>query len=182
MVTKQVLLTIGYDRESLKVAVTGKSIRDTVYRVAKTGEIYTGVVTADHYGRAHPKHAHGTGNIDRWTSSTKRIMAAMLDIFDRVVDPDLLIRRVNIVAANLLNERDIPEEAPLQLDLFTDYEEQEKRRAEEKAADEKEKRLQMATLYLQSRYGKNAVLKGMNLEKAATTMVRNSQIGGHKSE
>ena len=151
-------------------------------QVVKTGKVYSGAVTADHYGRPHPKHAHGTGNIDRWTSSTKRIMSAMMDIYDRVVDPNLLIRRVNVVAANLIRESDIPEEGPQQLDLFTDYEAAEKRKAAEKEADEKERRLQKATLLLQSRYGKNAVLKGMNLQKGATTKERNAQIGGHKAE
>ena len=182
MVTKQVLLTIGYDRESLKTAVPGKGIKDTIYQVVKTGKVYSGTVTADHYGRAHPKYAHGTGNIDRWTSSTKRLMAAMLDIYDRVVDPDLLIRRVNVVAANLIRETEIPEEGPEQLDLFTDYGALEAKKAAEREADEKEKRLQRTTLLLQSRYGKNAILKGMNLQEGATTKARNAQIGGHKAE
>lgn len=182
LVTKQVLLTIGYDRESLKAVVPGKGIKDTTYQVVKTGKVYSGAVTADHYGRAHPKHAHGTGNIDRWTSSTKRIMTAMLDIYDRVVDPDLLIRRVNVVAANLIRETEIPEEGPQQLDLFTDYGALETKKAAEKEADEKEKRLQRTTLLLQSRYGKNAILKGMNLQEGATTKARNAQIGGHKAE
>ena len=172
LVTKQVVLTIGYDRESLKQETDG------AYTVTQTGERYAGTVRTDHYGRPIPKHAHGTGNIDRWTSSTRRIMAAMLDIYDRVADPDLLIRRVNVVAANLIRERDIPEEGPQQLDLFTDYGALERQRA----ADEKEKRLQKTTLQLQRRYGKNAILKGMNLQEGATAKERNAQIGGHKAE
>ncbi len=106
----------------------------------------------------------------------------MMDVFDRVVDPELLIRRVNVVAANLIPEGDIPAKGPEQLDLFTDYAALEKRRAEEKAADEKEKRLQKTTLLLKKRYGKNAILKGMNLQEGATTIARNAQIGGHKAE
>ena len=175
LVTKQVVLTVGYDRESLKQEADGS------YSVTQTGKRYTGAVHRDHYGRWVPKHAHGTGNIDRWTSSTKRIMAAMMDVFDRVVDPGLLIRRVNVVAANLIREEDIPAEGPEQLDLFTDYAALEKKRAEERAADEREKRLQKTTLLLKKRYGKNAILKGMNLQEGATTMARNAQIGGHKA-
>ncbi len=182
LVTKQVILTIGYDRESLKAVPSKDRFRNTVYTVAKTGAVYTGAVSIDPYGRAHPKHAHGTGRIDRWTSSTRRIMAAMMDIYDKVVNPDLLVRRVTVVAANLIRERDIPEEGPEQLDLFTDYEALEKQRKAENEADEKEKRLQKTTLLLQSRFGKNAILKGMNLEKSATTKDRNAQIGGHKAE
>ena len=182
LVTKQVVLTVGYDRESLQVSIPGPTIRETVYTVRKTGKVYEGPVTADHYGRAHPKYAHGTGRIDRWTSSTRRILDAMLGIYDQVVDPDLLIRRVNVVAANLLPESDIPEEGPRQLDLFTDYAALEKREAAERAADAREKRLQKTTLCLQRRYGKNAILKGMNLQESATTTARNAQIGGHKAE
>ena len=181
LVTKKVELTIGYDRESLTVLVPGKTMKDTVYAVSKTGEAFKGIVTADPYGRPHPKHAHGTGNIDRWTSSTKRIMDAILGVYDRVVDPNLLIRRVNIAAVNLIKESETPSEAPEQLDLFTDYDALEKKKAEEQAEDEKEKRIQQATLMLQKKYGKNAVLKGMNLMKGGTTIERNGQIGGHRA-
>ena len=181
LVTKKLELTISYDRESLKVLVPGQSMKDTVYAVAKTGEKYKGAVVPDLYGRPHPKHAHGTGNIDRYTSSTRRIMAAVMGVYDRVVDPDLLIRRVNIAAVNLIGENEIPEEKPEQLDLFTDYDEQEKQKAEEEAADKKERRIQQATLMLQQKYGKNAVLKGMNLLEGGTTIERNGQIGGHRA-
>jgi len=175
LVTKQVVLTIGYDRTSLT------KVEDGFFRIAKTGKPYQVKVTKDHYGRSQPKHAHGTGNLDRWTSSTKRIMAAMMELYDRVVDPDLLVRRINVVAANLIPEGEIPAELPEQLSLFVDQAEADRRKASEKEADAKEKRLQQATLRLQSKYGKNAVLKGMNLEKGATTIQRNRQIGGHRS-
>ena len=181
LVTKKIELTIGYDRESLTVLVPGKTIRDTVYAVSKTGKEYRGTVTADPYGRPHPKHAHGTGNIDRYTNSTRRIMKAVLGVYDRVVDPDLLIRRVNVAAVNLIDEQEIPEEVPEQLDLFIDYEELERQKAKEQAEDEKERKIQMATLKLQQKYGKNAILKGLNLLDGGTTIERNGQIGGHRS-
>ena len=181
LVTKKVELTIGYDRESLTVLVPGKTMRDTVYAVSKTGKEYRGAVTADPYGRPHPKHAHGTGNIDRYTNSTRRVMKAVLGVYDRVVDSDLLIRRVNVAAVNLIDEQGIPEEVPEQLDLFTDYEELERQKAKEQAEDEKERKIQMATLKLQQKYGKNAILKGMNLLDGGTTIERNGQIGGHRS-
>ncbi len=181
LVTKKVELTISYDRESLKVLVPGRSMRDTVYAVTKTGKEYKGKVTADHYGRPHPKHAHGTGNVDAWTNSTRRIMEAMMGIYSRVVDEDLYIRRVNISAVDLISEKDIPEEKPEQLDLFTDYEELEQQKEATRAADEKERKIQKTALMLQEKYGKNAVLKGMNLLDGGTTIERNGQIGGHRS-
>lgn len=181
VVTKKIELTIGYDRESLTVLMPGKTMRDTVYGVSKTGKEYRGTVTADPYGRPHPKHAHGTGNIERYTNSTRKIMQAVLGVYDRVVDPDLLIRRVNVAAAGLIDEADIPEEIPEQLDLFTDYDELERQKAKEQAEDEKERKIQLATLKLQQKYGKNAILKGMNLLDGGTTIERNGQIGGHRS-
>ena len=181
VVTRQVALTIGYDRESLFVLHPGRTIKSTVYGVVKTGKPYTGSVTADPYGRPHPKHAHGTGNLDHYTSSTRQIMKAMMELYDRIMDPDLLIRRLNVTACGLIRENEVPEEGPVQLDLFTDYDALEKRKAEEKAAEEKERRIQKATLVMQERFGKNAVLKGMNLEKKGTTIQRNGQIGGHRA-
>ena len=181
VVTKQITLTIGYDRESLIVLHQGKAMKDTVYGVAKTGKPYTGPVAADPYGRPHPKHAHGTGNLDHWTSSTKVIMNEMMALYDRITDPDLLIRRIYVVACNLIRPEEIPDECPLQLDLFTDYEESERQKAAEKAAEARENKLQKATLIMQEKFGKNAILKGMNLDKRGTTISRNAQIGGHRS-
>ena len=181
LVTKKLELTISYDRESLRVLRPGSGIGDTVYAVAKTGKVYTGAVVPDHYGRAHPKHAHGTGNLPRYTSSTKRIMEAVLGVYDRVVDPELLIRRVNIAAVELAAEDEAPEEAPEQFSLFVDYEERSQQQEREQAAEKKERRLQEATLRLREKYGKNAVLKGMNLLEGGTTIERNAQIGGHRS-
>ena len=181
LVTRQVTLTVGYDRESLVVLRQGKSVRDTVFGVAKTGRPYPGPIGVDFYGRICPKHAHGTANLDHWTSSTKAVMQAMMELYDRIVDPDLLIRRLNVVACSLIPEADIPAEGPLQLDLFTDYGELRRREEARKAAEAKEKRLQKATLVMQERFGRNAVLKGMNLEEKGTARARNGQIGGHRA-
>ena len=166
LVTKQIVLNIGYDRESL----TGDR-----------GKNYTGPVAMDHYGRKVPKHAHGTGNIDHYTSSTHAIMETVLELYDRVVHKDLLIRRVNIAACNLISEDDIPEDKPLQLDMFTDYEAVDREKKAQQAAEEKERKLQRVTLAIQDRFGKNAMLKGMNLMEGGTTIDRNGQIGGHKA-
>ena len=166
LVTKQIVLNIGYDRESL----TGD-------RAQK----YTGPVTMDHYGRKVPKHAHGTGNIDHYTSSTHTIMEAVLELYDRVVNRNLLIRRVNIAACNLISEDDVPEDKPMQLDMFTDYEAVDREKKAQQAAEEKERKLQRVTLAIQDRFGKNAMLKGMNLMEGGTTIDRNGQIGGHKA-
>ena len=182
LVTKQMVLNIGYDRQSLTVIVPGKSMRDTVYAVAKTGKAYEGKVTADSYGRPHPIHAHGTGNLPKYTSSTRKIADTVMELYTRVVDPDLLIRRINVTASNLIRESDIPPEVPEQLSLFVDYTEAQREREEAAAAEARERRLQEATLHIQSRYGKNAILKGMNLQEGATTIERNGQVGGHKAE
>ncbi len=180
--TKQIVLTIGYDRESLKVLYKGKGIIDSVYAVAKTGKEYTGKVSLDPYGRPHPSHAHGTGNLERYTVSTRKIMDTVMEIYAKVVDPDLLVRRINIAACGLVREQGIPEEPPEQLSLFVDYDALQKKREKDKAEEERERRIQEATLILQSKYGKNAILKGMNFEEGATTIERNGQVGGHKAE
>ena len=98
VVTKKVELTIGYDRTSIVAAYQGRAIADNLYNVASTGKRYTGKVGVDHYGRPCPKHAHGTGNIDRWTNSTRRMMDVMLGLYDRIIDRDLTVRRVTLVA------------------------------------------------------------------------------------
>ena len=181
VVTKQLVLTIGYDRTSLTVDIPGRSIRDTVYSVAKTGKPYTGKITSDPYGRAAPGHAHGTGNIEKYTSSSRKITETVIELYRRITDPDLLIRRINIAACGLIPESRIPEDEPEQLDLFTDYTQLEAERQAEKEQDEKERRLLRATIMLKDRFGKNAVLKGMNFVEGGTTIERNGQIGGHKA-
>ena len=166
VVTKQIVLDIGYDRESLE---------------GERGRKYTGSVVMDPYGRKIPKAAHGTGNMDVYTSSTHVIMSAVLDVYDRVVHKDLLIRRVNVAACNLVSETEIPEDKPEQLDMFTDYEALEQEKKARQLAEEKERRLQNVTLAIQDKFGKNAMLKGMNLMEGGTTIARNGQIGGHKA-
>ena len=168
MVTNQVVLTVGYDMENLK---------DPQKRKA-----YHGPITTDHYGRAIPKHAHGTQRLDKPTSSTKLITQAVMDLFDRIVDPDLLARRITLVAAQVISEDDLAaKDTPEQLDLFTDQEAERKRREEEAAELERERKRQEAVLSIKKRYGKNAILKGANLVDGATTKDRNGQIGGHRA-
>ena len=181
LVTRQITLTINYDRESLIVLNPGGSAKNTVWGVAKTGKPYAGAVGTDPYGRAVPKYAHGTGNMDHYTSSARAIIRTMMELYDRIMDPDLLIRRVTVAACSLIPENEIPPEGPQQLDLFTDYAELERKKAEERAAEAREKKLQKATLVMQEKYGKNAVLKGMNLQEKGTTIARNRQIGGHRA-
>ena len=166
VVTRQMVLDIGYDRESL---------------AGERGKRYAGEVATDRYGRKIPRHAHGTGNIGRYTSSTHALMKAVLDLYDRVVDKGLLIRRVNITACDLIPEDAVPEDRPVQLDMFTDYEAVAREKEALRSAEERERRLQQATLAIQDRFGKNAMLKGMNLMEGGTTMERNGQIGGHKA-
>lgn len=168
LVTDQMVLTIGYDIENL----TNPKIKNA----------YKGPITTDNYGRQVPKHAHGTGNIDRLTSSTKLIMNAVMELYDRIVDKNLLVRRVNVTANHVVDESSVVKTDSFeQLDLFTDYGTVQKQKEAEEAELEREKRMQQALLSIQKRYGKNAVLKGMNLEEGAMTVSRNKQIGGHKA-
>ena len=168
LVTDQIVLTIGYDIENLTNPETRKK--------------YTGSITIDHYGRKIPKHAHGTINLKQHTSSTKLIMEATLKLFDRIIDQNLLVKRINISANHIVDESTIIHKKTYdQLDLFTDYDEMKKKQEKEEIELKKEKDLQKAILDIKKKYGKNSVLKGMNLEEGATTKDRNEQIGGHKA-
>ena len=168
LVTDQIVVTIGYDIENIKDA--------------KRRANYKGEVVRDGYGRQIPKHSHGTINLPRHTSSTKRIMDAASELYDRVVNRELLIRRLNVTACRVIPEAEAPRgDAPEQLDLFTDYAALEAERERENAALEREKRKQAALLKIKQKYGKNAVLRGMNYEDGATMRDRNGQIGGHKA-
>ena len=168
LVTDQMVLTVGYDIENL----TDSEIRKN----------YKGEITVDRYGRKVPKHAHGTANLGRQTSSTRLIMDAVMELYDRIVDPRLLVRRITVAANHLVEESAVKEaEAYEQLDLFTDYEALEKEQEKENAWLDKERKLQEAMLSVKKKYGKNAILKGMNLQEGATTIDRNNQIGGHKA-
>lgn len=168
LVTDQIVLTIGYDIENLTDPLRKRA--------------YHGPVKADHYGRLVPKHAHGTENLSFPTSSTRLLTEAVLTLFDRIVDPKLLIRRINLTANHVVKEGEsIPETTYEQLDLFTDCEAAEQEKKQENALLEKEKKMQQAVLDIKKKYGKNAILKGMNLQEGATTIDRNQQIGGHKA-
>lgn len=168
LVTDQIVLTVGYDIENLT--------DPDRYRK------YKGSVTIDRYGRKVPKHAHGTTNLKKKTSSTMLITDAVMELYDRIVDKNLLIRRINITANKLVDESFSKEEETYeQLDLFTDYTVKEQEQAEEEAVLEREKRMQQTMLTIKKKFGKNAILKGMNFQEGATAKDRNEQIGGHKA-
>ena len=169
LVTDQLVVTIGYDIENLTDPQRRKK--------------YHGDIVKDHYGREIPKHAHGTINLEGHTSSTKKIVGAAAELYDRIADKNLLVRRLNIVANHVLPESTAPKknEGFQQLDLFTDYTALQAEQEQERAALEREKKMQQAMLTIKKKFGKNAILKGMNLEEGATAKDRNKQIGGHKA-
>lgn len=167
LVTNQIVLTVGYDIENMK--------RPEIYNR------YKGVVTTDSYGRKVPKHAHGTANLDRWSSSTRLITNAVMELYDRIVDKNLLVRRINISANHVVDKAGIvTKDDNEQLDLFTDYAAVQKEREREEKFLEREERMQHAIIDIKKKFGKNSIIKGMNLEEGATTLERNKQIGGHK--
>ncbi|MCR4603321.1 MAG: DNA methylase [Prevotella sp.] len=169
LVTDQLVLTVGYDAESL----TRPGIRDK----------YHGEITTNYYGKAVPKHAHATHNFEKPTSSSRIIMDAAAALFDSCVNADLLIRRLNLTTNHVVAEASAgaQEHVPRQLDLFTDYEALEKEQQEEQARLDKERRMQEVQLRIKQRFGKNAILRGLNFEDGATARDRNEQIGGHKA-
>ena len=169
LVTDQIVVTVGYDIENLTDPERRKN--------------YHGVVVKDHYGRQIPKHSHGTQNLGRHTSSTKLILDATSELFDRIAYRDLLIRRLNITANHVIDEASAPKQESQfeQLDFFTDYAAREAEQKKEEAERERERKMQRAVLTIRKKYGKNAILKGMNLEEGATAKDRNEQIGGHKA-
>ena len=165
LVTNQLVLTVGYDRENL----------DDSSRAAQ----YHGPITTDRYGRKIPKHAVGTENFS-YTSSASDLLRAVTALFDRIVDPNLLVRRLSISANKLLDKASAAREPQAeQLDLFTDYATREKQEQADESAHARERKIQEAMLGIKKRYGKNAILKGMNLEDGATGRERNETIGGH---
>ena len=168
-VTDQLTLTLGYDRENLDDPVKKKQ--------------YRGAIATDSYGRAVPKHAHGTINLEQHSSSTKRIVDAAMQLYDRIADPELLIRRITLIANHVILEKQAEKkkQAPVQMDLFTDYEAQEQQIKKEEEELAREKKVQEALIDIKRRYGKNAILKGANLQEGATAKERNEQIGGHKA-
>lgn len=166
LVTDQLVLTIGYDIENLTDSDISRS--------------YHGEITTDHYGRKIPKHAHGTENLE-YTSSTKEVVNAVMTLFDRIINDKLLVRRITVVANHIIPETDIPVPEAEQLSLFSDYREEDERRAQRESNLKKEKNMQKAVIKIRNKFGKNAILKGMNFKEGATTRERNSQIGGHKA-
>lgn len=168
MVADQLTLTVGYDKENLSDEKRRKQ--------------YKGEVTSDRYGRNIPKHAHGTIHLERYTSSARLMTEAILRLYDCITDSNLLIRRLNITANHVVEEQSVSKKDHWkQLDLFTDYEAQALKEAKEQKALDREKRMQEAILSIKKKYGKNAVLKGLNFEEGATARERNNQIGGHKA-
>ena len=162
MVTDQIVLTVSYDKES----AAG----------------YKGEITTDYYGRKVPKHAHGTANLPRKTSSARLIDRAVLELYDRIVDPELLVRRIHIGVNHVQPEEEVREEPSfVQMDLFTDYAAEEQKKEQEERELQKERSLQEAMLSIRRRFGSNAILKGINLKEGATGKERNNQIGGHRS-
>ena len=157
-VTNQIVLTIGYDISNL----TDPKIRQN----------YKGEITFDQYGRMIPKHSHGTINLDHKTSSSKILMQKTIELYERIINKNLLVKRINITASNIVDEKEINYE---QLNIFTinnfNY---------ENAKRNEELKLQKVMLELKNKYGKNIILKAMNLEEGATTKERNNQVGGHK--
>ena len=169
LVTDQLVLTVCYDRENLI---------DSVRRNA-----YKGEVTTDYYGRAVPKHAHGSVNLDKQTSSTRIITEAAMSLYDRIVDDTLTVRRMYVVANRVVPESEAVDKRveSEQLSLFTDYADVERQRQSEAEALAREKRLQRAVLNIKQKFGKNSILKGMSFEEGATARERNKQIGGHRA-
>lgn len=160
LLTNLIDLTVGYDIQNL---------RDADRRSRYQGEIKT-----DYYGREVPKHAHGSERIGCYSSSSQRITDAALRLFDRIVNPDLLVRRICIAAGNIVSENSLdPSQRSEQLSLFDAPADTE--------AEARERRIQQAILHLRTRYGKNAILRGMNLKQGATMKERNMQVGGHKA-
>ena len=167
LVTDQIVLTVGYDIDNLKDPDLQKQYR---------GEIKT-----DRYGRKIPKHAHGTINLKQYTSSTRQIVQAVTELFDRIIDEKLLVRRLSMAAEHVISEDEAERDMRFeQMDLFTDYTALQREQEKQEAELEREKKMQKAVLEIKKKFGKNAILRGMNLEEGATARDRNSQIGGHK--
>lgn len=168
LVTDQIVLTVGYDITNLSDPAISKN--------------YHGEIKNDRYGRKIPKHAHGTANLGHYTSSTRQIMQAVTELFDRIVNNDLLVRRINMAATHVVPDADVKQEMQYeQLDLFTDYSALQEQQRKESEELKREKKLQHAMLEIKKKYGKNAILKGMNLQEGATAIDKNNQIGGHRA-
>lgn len=170
LLTNQLVIDVGYDRESINLP--------------DFWQVYHGEIVADHYGRSVPRPARATANLADNTSSAHLMAEAVMRAFDEVVNPHLLVRRMNLTANHVVTEQYASSKARsrvVQLDLFTDYEQLERERAAERERLERERRVQQTMLNIKKTFGKNAILKGLNFADGATTIERNSQIGGHKA-
>lgn len=168
MVTNQIVLTVGYDVESLR----DSAIRDN----------YNGKIRKDHYGRAVPYPAHGTANFKSHTSSSNQIINAVTELFERIVDPNLLVRRLTLSVNNVVADVGIrATQTVVQPDLFIDYKEIARQQRKEAAELARERRRQEAIIQVRKKFGKNAILKGLNFAEGAQQRNRNEQIGGHKA-
>ena len=168
LVTNQLVLTIGYDIANLSNP--------------RLSAQYRGQVSTDRYGRSIPKHAHGTENLQRKTSSSQVLADAMMNLYRRITDKNLLIRRI-AMSANRVTDEKCMEEKPefQQLDFFTDYKALQQQMEEEKSRLQEERQMQETLLNIKKKFGKNAVLKGMSLQEGASARDKNNQIGGHKA-
>ena len=162
LVADQIVLTVGYDHTEIP-------------------ENYEGVMEYDHYGRQIPKQAHGSKNLGEYTSSTKKIVSAMAELYNEIVDRRLLVRRMYVVANHVIYERDIKKDDFVQLDIFSDWDSVQAEQEKKEQEKQREKAIQQAMLGIKKKYGKNAILKGLNFEEGATSIERNGQVGGHKA-
>ena len=169
LVADQWTLTVNYDVSNL----SGDSPKTR----------YRGAIVQDYYGRQVPKAAHGTIKLDGLTSSSRRIVAALSNLFDRIVDSTLLVRRLTIVTHRVIDETSVTptEKLPQQLELFVDNDMRLQEQQEEHLRGKREHAMQQSLLKIKKKYGKNAILKGLNFEEGATARQRNQQIGGHKA-
>lgn len=165
-VTDQIALYVGYDTSCFE--------NEGVLRE------YGGEIVTDAYGRKKPKSVHGSLNLGGYSCSSRLIMQAVSDLYERLVDKALFVRRIGVTATHIVDKDHIPDAKPKQLDLFTDYSAEEEKRQTEAVLLEKERKIQEAVISVHQKFGKNAIVRGMNLEEGATTIERNNQIGGHK--
>ena len=170
LVSDQMVISVGYDKESISLPAFS--------------QVYHGEIVADHYGRSVPKPAHASANLEEFTSSASQICQAVMEAFDNVVNRHLLVRRINLSANHLISEDDYQQQKksiPVQLDLFTDYDELRRQKEKKREKLQKERRVQEAILQIKKTFGKNSILTGLNFAEGATMRDRNSQIGGHKA-
>ena len=169
LLTDQIVLNVGYDIGNLADS--------------KTASNYSGEIKEDYYGRKVPKGAHGSINLERYTSSSALIVEAVQTLYDRIVDKSLTVRRFNVAVMHLLTPEEVKNETPdyIQLNFFDDAQAKEELEIEKENEEEKERRVQKTIIGIRDKYGKNSILKGMNMKEGATTVERNKQVGGHKA-